>query len=102
MNYKVTCKNCKAQREIKIIKSDSREIIDWLDNNPDPNEVKIISGRKRFDNAWGWQCICGNDDISTKQERQYIRNPRSPHPQDVAELVKNLKIQKPKFVMETI
>ena len=47
--YIVKCKKCKAERKISIVESEGKELIDWLDNNPSADKVKIISGRKRFD-----------------------------------------------------
>lgn len=94
--------NCKSKRQVNIITSEGRELIDWLDNNPDPQVVRIVSGRKRLDDNWGWQCICGNDDIMTDQENSYLTNKQEPSPIDLAELIKNLSPQKPKFAMERV
>lgn len=102
MTYKVICKSCKADRKIGIVVNQDREIIDWFDNLPDPQEVKIISGRKRLDGEWGWSCICGNDDIMSEQEKKTVRNHQTPDPQDITTLVSNLKVQKPKFEMEKV
>lgn len=100
--YLVTCKECNAKRKIAIIKSDGRELIDWLDNNPNPQAVKIVSGRKRLDGNWGWSCICKNDDIMTDQEKNIIENYQEPSPQNIVDVINNLKTQKPKFNMEKI
>lgn len=102
MTYKVTCKSCKANRKIGIVNSNGREIIDWLDNRPDSQDVSIISGRKRLDSEWGWECVCGNKDIMSDQENRMITNKQSPDPQEIAKVVKNLSIQKPKFIMEAV
>lgn len=102
MTYKVICKSCKADRKIGIVNNDGREIIDWLDNRPDPQDVSIVSGRKRLDNEWGWECVCGNKDILTDQENRMITNKQSPDPQEIAKVVRNLSVQKPKFIMESI
>lgn len=75
-------------------------MIDWLDNNPDPNQAKIVSGRKRLDGLWGWECMCGNNDILTNQERRMMSNPAAPDPKTVIEISKNVKVQAPKFAME--
>jgi len=100
MRYKITCLKCKSARKVGIVRTDGRELIDWLDNHPDPQVTKIISGRKRLDDKWGWSCICGNNDIMTDQESKYIENKQNPSPTDIANVVKNLKPQKPKFAME--
>lgn len=57
--------------------------------------------RTRFDNQLGWQCVCGNDDLHTKQELQVISNQASPTP-EINTIVKNLKVQKSKFEMVSI
>lgn len=102
MMYIVKCKKCKAERKISIVGSEGKELIDWLDNNPSADKVKIISGRKRFDGQWGWCCICGNDDIMTEQEKNYIDNPQEPADSDILKIVNNLKGQKPLFEMRSI
>lgn len=98
--YKITCLDCNSSRVVGIIKSEGRSLIDWLDNNPDPQKVKIVSGRKRLDNEWGWQCVCGNDDILTKQEQNYITNKQSPDPFEISRLAKDLLPETPRFRME--
>lgn len=99
--YTITCLSCKARRQIGIATVQGTEVIDWLDDNPDPEIARIISGRKRLDNNWGFSCICGNDDIMTKQEKAYIHNKQSPSPSDLTAVIKNLIPQKPKFRMES-
>ena len=98
--YTITCKKCGASRDIRLFTSSQGEVIDWLDNNPDPNQVKIVSGRKRLDGLWGWECMCGNNDILTNQERRMMSNPAAPDPKTVIEISKNVKVQAPKFAME--
>lgn len=88
--YLITCKKCQSCRKVGIVKG-MNEMIDWLDNNPDPSVVKIISGRKRFDGEWGWECICGNNDMWTAQESKFVKNKVSPEPQEIADVMKNLK-----------
>lgn len=99
-SYLITCKQCGAARKIRLFSSSQGEVVDWLDNNPDPKQAKIISGRKRLDGLWGWQCVCGNDDIMTEQERRMISNPAAPDPKTMIEISKNTKVQAPKFAME--
>lgn len=98
--YKITCLKCSSSRIVGIIKSNGRYVLDWLDNNPDAQAVKIVSGRNRLDDQWGWQCICGNDDIMTSQEKKYISNKQNPDPMEIANLAKSLVPQKSKFAME--
>lgn len=100
--YKVTCLGCGASRTVGIVSSYSGDMIDWLDNNPDPQVVNIVSGRKRLDEKFGWQCICGNDDIMTDQENEFIQNKQSPSPTDVAELMRVLVPQEEKFEMRIV
>lgn len=96
--YKITCLTCNATRFVALIRTNhGSSIIDWLDNSPDE---KIVSGRKRLDSAWGWQCLCGNDDLLTEQEQKHISNKQKPDPKEVADLAKRLVPQKPKFRME--
>lgn len=102
MNYKVTCHKCKSSRDISIINNNGREIIDWLDNDPDPQRAVILSARKRLDGNWGFSCVCGNDDIMTDQEKNQLTNHQNPDPMEVGNLVKRLKEQKPKFEMRTV
>lgn len=99
-SYTVTCKQCGASRNIRLFQSSQGEIIDWLDNNPDPQVVKIISGRKRLDGLWGWECVCGNNDILTSQEKTMLTNPASPDPKSVVEITKNTQVQAPMFAMK--
>lgn len=79
-----------------------QEVIDWLDNLPDPQVVKIISGRKRLDDQFGWQCICGQNDLMTEQELEHIENKAAPKPKEIAGIMNNLKPQKSKFIMEAV
>lgn len=97
-SYTITCKKCKAERKIRLFRTASGEIIDWLDNNPNPQVVKIISGRKRLDGLYGWECICGNNDILTDQEKRHL-NPQTPDPKGIEQVTKNIRVQTPKFEM---
>lgn len=91
-SFKVTCKKCKGSNVVAI----SNDTIFW--NQYD----RIISGRKRLDNEWGWQCICGNNSIMTKQEKKHISDPSNPKEYEVSDIVKNLKKEQPTFVMEKV
>lgn len=94
MKYKITCKNCESSTTVEI-DPDNRVI--WN------NETKIISARLRLDNQWGWECgICRQTDIVTAQEKRQIKNLQAPSPQDISSVLKNLKPDKPRFVMEKI
>lgn len=93
--YKVTCLNCKAQREIFIING----TVDWLEN-PDNANHSIRSARKRLDKNWGFECACGNNDLMTSQEKKRITNKQSPDPKEIKDIIKSLIPDKPKFVME--
>lgn len=98
--YNIICKNCHAERQVGI--DNDTELLDWLGDNPNPNQVKIISARKRFDGLWGWQCICGNDDLWTSQEIKSVSDLTNPKPKEITEIIKDLKVQKPKFEMVAI
>lgn len=91
--YKVICKDCNKSENIVI---DNDNNIYW-------KPVKyIISGRYRLDMQWGWQCICGNNDITTEQEQREISNLSAPDPVDISKVLKNLIPDQPRFKMEAI
>lgn len=94
--YKITCLDCGAERKVAIHKTPIGERIDWLDDSTDE---RIVSARPRLDSTWGFQCVCGNNDLMTAQEKQTIVNPANPRPQEINDIVKNLKQQKPRFEM---
>lgn len=99
--YQIICGACGGQRKIKIFTTMVGDRIDWLEDKQE-EPFTIISGRKRLDNHWGWQCICGNNDINTNQELRIMTNPAAPTPQEIGEIVDNLKVQKPKFEMRKL
>lgn len=92
MTYKITCHDCQNSDTISINEGN----IIWGKN------TFIISGRRRLDNQWGWQCFCGNNDLMTRQEVKYITNKQNPDPQEIKQILNNLKPDKPKFLMEQI
>ena len=94
----ITCTNCNARRNIKIVQTASGEMIDWLET-PELANHPIVSARKRLDGQWGFQCQCGNNDILTDQERRTITNPAEPDMKQIDEVIKNLVMQPPKFEM---
>ncbi len=71
------------------------ERIDWLEGQQ--GAYTIISGRERLDGQFGFQCICGNNDLLTRQEKSSFSNPAAPRPQEINEVVKNLIIDPPCF-----
>lgn len=93
-NYLVTCGVCGGERKVKIHTSPLGAQIDWLE---DDQSHKIISFRERLDGEWGFQCLCGNNDLMTDQESKTFRNPAEPKPQEIKEIVSNLVVQKPNF-----
>lgn len=101
MNYRVVCNKCKGSRKIKIVKTAIGNRIDWLEDKQDAS-FTIVSGRHRLDGEFGWQCVCGNNDLMTRQERESFENPASPKPQEIESVIKNLKPDKPKFGMVAI
>ena len=92
--YKVTCKKCSGSNVIAV--DDKSHQIFWKGCD------RIISGRFRLDNNWGWQCLCQNNDIMTEQEKRMIADPANPKPKELSDIIKDLKPQKPKFIMELI
>lgn len=87
--YKITCTKC-GQSSIIALQG---ETILW------DKTKNIISGRKRLDMQWGWQCMCGNNDIMTKQELTSITDKQNPDPKEIEQVIKNLVPQKSKFDM---
>lgn len=94
--YTVECLKCNGTRRIQIHDTPVGGRIDWLEDKQDA-PFTIISGRQRLDNQWGFECICGNKDLMTKQETVTFANPASPKPQEINQIVKNLKPDKPLF-----
>lgn len=91
--YRVTCKKCKGASTVGI---DSKYPVEhqYLGKMPGLLWMQVgavISGRFRLDGGLGWQCICGNNTILTKQEKRHIANPAEPQPQEIAEIVKNIE-----------
>lgn len=93
MKYKVTCKKCK-QSDIIQIEQDTQIL--WGKN------TYIISGRKRLDMQWGWQCLCGNNDLLSIQEEREITDKANPDPIEINQIIKNLEPEKSKFVMDRV
>ena len=62
----------------------------------------IISGRFRLDSQWGWQCMCGNNDLLTKQEMSEIHNLQEPDPYEISKVSKNPIRDRSMFNMEII
>jgi hypothetical protein len=96
-SYRVTCLDCSADRTVKLAKGPLGTQIDWME---DGGDHKIISFRERLDSQFGWQCLCGNDDLMSDQEHKQIANKAAPKPQEIKDIVDNLIIQKPKFKVE--
>lgn len=89
--YSVTCLACKNSDAIVI---DGEQILWGTPKN-------IISGRHRLDRNWGWECMCGNNTILTKQEDEYITDKVNPNPKEIADIIKNLVVDNSKkFSME--
>lgn len=79
--YKVTCLNCNNFNIVPI--ADDRNVM-WKTAD------RIISARYRLDGNWGFQCICGQNNLLTEQEDKYIENKQSPDPKQINEVIKNL------------
>lgn len=84
MRYKVICQKCKGLSLIQI----NSDNIEWQDVS------QVISGRKRLDGNWGWQCLCGNNSIMTEQEKRNISNPAQPTAQELGTIINNLKVER--------
>lgn len=83
---------------MKIHQTAAGERIDWMETPGNANHP-IMSGRKRLDNEWGWQCACGNNTLMTKQESAHFTNPAAPTPKEISEIVANLKTERNTFKM---
>ncbi len=99
--YIISCLKCKAERRIKVTQTQLGRQIDWLEKEA-PKPDRIISGRERLDGQFGFQCLCGNNDLLTTQEASTFSNPAAPKPQELEDIVKNLVTDKPKFRMVTV
>lgn len=92
MKYKIICGRCNSSDVIIIVQD---RLVDWQNSTSN----NIISARLRLDGQWGFQCLCGNYDILTKQETKQITNKQDPDPKEIAQIVKDLKPDKMKFKM---
>ncbi len=94
--YVVSCKRCKGERLVEIHPTPMGRRIDWLENKQ-PGPFTIISARERLDGQWGFQCVCGENDLLTEQEAKNFSNPAAPTPQEISTIVKSLKVDEPRF-----
>lgn len=96
--YIIKCLECKGERTIQVHLTAVGKRIDWLERQaPDP--PNIISGRERLDGEFGWQCACSNNTLLTKQERKSFSNPAHPKPQELKQVIDNLKPEPRRFAM---
>lgn len=93
MKYKITCLDCESTQVVDI---DENRTINW------GHADRIISGRYRLDNQFGFQCLCGNNDLMSKQEKRMIHDHQHPDPKDIKRVLDNLIVEKPRFVMESL
>lgn len=91
--YQIKCLKCGGTSRAEV---DGLDRIFWSDVK------EVISGRKRLDQQWGWQCSCGNNDIMTAQEKRMIADPVQPTPMEIDTIIKNIVPDKPKFSMEKV
>lgn len=80
--YKITCLKCKNFNVVPIDEKNRR--IMWKGAD------RIVSGRFRLDNQWGWQCLCGNNSLLTQQEMREIKDKVNPDPIQIEQVIKNL------------
>lgn len=73
-NYKITCLKCKGCNNAEVKEYPDGFVSINLDkyHRKNPDNIKIISGRKRDDGELGWSCICGNTSIIAKSEKPLI------------------------------
>lgn len=96
--YKIICNQCKSERVVEIHNTPLGQRIDWLETEEKAHDP-ICSARLRFDNSWGFQCLCGNNDLWTQQESRVVANKVSPSPQEISQVLKNLKPEPSSFKM---
>lgn len=96
--YLIKCLECRGERNIQVHQTAVGKRIDWLEPQA-PNPDTIVSGRERLDGEFGFQCVCGNDTLLTKQEAKTFSNPAAPKPQEIDDIVKNLKPEPNRFQM---
>jgi len=89
-SYKVVCLKCDGSSRVDI---DDMDRVFWIDTN------EVISARKRLDSQWGFECLCGNNDIVTRQEAREIKNLQSPAAEDIEAIIQSIKPDKPRFTM---
>lgn len=99
--FTIYCINDKSKNPIptKIkVDLDTNSIMWGAEHSHVTQKHQIVSGRLRYDNQWGWQCSCGASDIQSQVEKRAIADPRMPaKPQELHEVIKNMKPEKPKF-----
>lgn len=84
--YKIVCQKCFGQSIINIQESNLNKYIIW-------DEVdQVISGRPRLDGYFGWQCLCGNNSLLSKQENRVIKDKQNPSPKDINQVIRNLAV----------
>lgn len=93
--FNVRCKNCNGSNVVAIDEKSNRIL--WKEYD------KIISGRLRLDGQWGWQCLCGNNSLLTKQEAESITDKANPDPLELHKVIQNLIPEKvTTFEMEKV
>lgn len=95
-DYIVACRKCQGERRIRIHETPVGKRIDWLEDKQE-KPFTVISARERLDGQWGFQCVCGANDLMTTQERRTFSNPAAPTPQEIDQIVKTLKADAPLF-----
>lgn len=95
--YRVVCEDCGESRRIGVISTQTDDRIDWLDDKPDES---IVSGRKRLDGQFGFECLCGNNTLLSQQEARGITNKVNPDPQQIKDIIDNLIPERTNFKME--
>lgn len=52
--------------------------------------------------TFGWQCMCGNNDLLSDQEQRVITDKANPDPMEIDQILKNLEPQKARFAMDRV
>lgn len=92
--HKVICTNCGKSDDIGL---DSSNTVYWGKN------TFIISARQRTDGQWGFQCLCGQNNLVSEQEETSISDMSNPSVQELEIIMNNLVVKRDnKFIMEKV
>lgn len=90
--YTITCDKCGKSDELGITQNAT---IQYFSSD------NIISARKRFDDEWGFECVCGQNTLTNDAERRHWKNKNiAPSPLELKNIIDNLKPEKVMFKLK--